>query len=73
MAYTYSISDQGAMYFITCTVANWVDVFTRNKYCEIVEESLNYCVDEKGLTIFGYVIMSNHSPRRTLVSLIQAK
>jgi REP element-mobilizing transposase RayT len=64
MAYTYSISDQGAMHFITCTVSNWVDVFTRKTYSEIVEDSLNYCIEKKGLTVFGYVPigigMSNH-------------
>jgi REP element-mobilizing transposase RayT len=68
MAYTYSISDQGAVYFLTCTVVNWVDVFTRKDYSDIVEESLNFCIDNKGLIVYGYVIMSNH-----VHLLIQAK
>lgn len=68
MAYTYSISDQGAMHFITCTVVQWADVFTRKSYIEIVEDSLNYCIDNKGLVVHGYVIMSNH-----IHLLIQAK
>jgi REP element-mobilizing transposase RayT len=37
-----------------------VDVFTRNIYSEIIEDSLNYCIEHKGLTVYGYVIMSNH-------------
>jgi REP element-mobilizing transposase RayT len=68
MAYAYKISDKGAVYFITCTVVNWVDVFTRKQYVEIVIDSLNFCVDNKGLIIYGYVLMSNH-----LHLLVQAK
>ena len=60
MAYTYSISDQGAMHFITCTVVQWADVFTRKVYVEMIEDSLNYCIDKKGLVAYGYVVMSNH-------------
>ena len=60
MAYSYSISDQSAVYFLTCTVVNWVDVFTRKDYADIVEDSLNFCIEKKGLIVYGYVIMSNH-------------
>lgn len=47
---------------------NWVDVFTRKQYAEIIIDSLNYCADSKGLIIYGYVLMSNH-----LHLLVQAK
>ncbi len=60
MGYAYKISDKNAIYFVTCTVVNWVDVFTRKQYVEIIIESLNYCVHHKGLIVYGYVIMSNH-------------
>ena len=60
MGYAYKISDGGAVYFITCTVNKWVDVFTRKIYSDIITDSLNYCSDSKGLIIYGYVIMSNH-------------
>ncbi len=60
MAYTCSISDQGAMHFVTCTVVQWADVFIRKMYIEIVEDSLNFCIDNKGLMVYGYVIMINH-------------
>ncbi len=56
------------MHFITCTVVQWADVFTRKAYIEIVEDSLNFCIDNKGLIVYGYVIMSNH-----IHLLIQAK
>lgn len=56
------------MHFITCTVVQWADVFTRNLYVEIVEDSLNFCIANKGLLVYGYVIMSNH-----IHLLVQAK
>ncbi len=59
MAYTYSITNQSAVYFLTCTVANRVDVFTRKDYSDIVEDSLNFCT-QKGLIVYGYIIMSNY-------------
>ncbi len=56
----YKITDQNALYFLTFTVIDWVDVFTRKDYKLIVTDSMNYCIKEKGLTVYGWVIMSNH-------------
>lgn len=56
----YPITDQNAMYFLTFTVIDWVDVFTRKEYKFELVDSMNYCVKKKGLTIFAWVIMSNH-------------
>ena len=47
-------------YFLTLTVEGWVDVFTRQTYRELLTKSLSYCIKEKGLNVFAYVIMSNH-------------
>ena len=46
--------------FVTTTVVDWVDVFTRLQYKEIVVDSLRYCQENKGLRIFAWVLMSNH-------------
>ncbi len=48
------------MHFLTFTVVEWLDVFTRKLYAEIIMDSLNYCQKEKGLLIHCYCIMSNH-------------
>jgi REP element-mobilizing transposase RayT len=56
----YKIADQEQTYFLTLTVIDWVDVFTRKDYKLIIVDSLNYCVASKGLEIFAWVIMSNH-------------
>ena len=48
------------MYFITCTIVQWIDIFTRSAYADMVVSSLKYCLQHKGLQIYGWVIMSNH-------------
>jgi len=56
----YVIRDQNLPHFITPTIIDWIDVFTRQSYRDIVIESLDYCIKNKGMILFGYVIMSNH-------------
>ncbi len=56
----YTTKDQEKPHFITCSVVDWIDVFTRKVYRDIVISSLEYCIKEKGMILFGYVIMSNH-------------
>ena len=48
------------LYFVTTTVVDWVDVFSRPKYKHIVLESLQYCQKNKGLEIYAWVLMTNH-------------
>ena len=61
MGREYVIKDRGAVHFVTFTVHQWVDVFTRKIYSQIILDSLKYCRENKGLEIFAWVIMSNHS------------
>lgn len=60
MAFAYQIKDQGAVHFVTFTVHQWVDVFTRDLYREKLIESLKYCQNHKGLEIYCWVLMTNH-------------
>ena len=41
MAFSYSIKDQHALHFVTFTIHQWVDVFTRNEYSDILIESIS--------------------------------
>ena len=50
----------GEVYFVTDTVVDWVDIFTRPLYKHIIIESLKYCQKEKGLIIYAWVLMTNH-------------
>jgi REP element-mobilizing transposase RayT len=56
----YVIRDQSAPHFITATVVDWVDAFTRRVYKDCVIDALDYSIKNKGMVVFGYVIMSNH-------------
>lgn len=56
----YHIVDQNAIYFTTFTVVDWLDVFTRKEHRSVVVDSLNYCVEHKGLVVHAWVIMSNN-------------
>ena len=48
------------MFFVTSTVVDWVDVFTRPLYKNIVVDSLRYCQQNKELEIYAWVLMTNH-------------
>ncbi|WP_425637716.1 REP-associated tyrosine transposase [Algoriphagus yeomjeoni] len=56
----FQVSDQHAIYFLTLTIVDWIDVFTRKEYKLEVVDSLNFCVERKGLEIFAWCLMSNH-------------
>jgi len=56
----YLIVNQNDLYFVTFTVVEWVDIFTRKDYKIIITDALNYCIEQKGLECFAWVIMSNH-------------
>lgn len=56
----YQIKDHGALHFITFATVQWVDVFTRKEYSDIIVESLIFCKENKGLRIHAWCIMSNH-------------
>ncbi len=60
MSTGYQIYDQYKMHYLTPTIVDWVDVFSRKSYRDIVIESLNHCITEKSLKVYGYVIMTNH-------------
>ena len=48
------------LYFITLTITDWIDVFTRRIYNDFIIENLVWCQQNKKLNIYAYVIMTNH-------------
>ena len=60
MSTGYIIADQEVSYFVTFQIVNWIDIFTRKIYRDIVIDNLHYCQQNKGLEIFSFVVMSNH-------------
>ena len=60
MSRNYRFRDQQNPHFISFATVHWVDVFTRSAYSDIVVDSMNYCIKNKGLIVYAWVIMSNH-------------
>lgn len=60
MGEAYQIKDQEMPYFLTFQVVGWADVFSRKLSRDFILENLTYCRNEKGLYLFGYVMMTNH-------------
>ena len=60
MSNAYRFKNPNGIYFVTFTVVDWIDVFTRPIYKEIIIDSLNFSIKKKGLIIHAWVIMSNH-------------
>lgn len=60
MGRKYAIRSQEYFYFVTFTIINWIDVFTREEYRSIFIESVKYCQKEKGLIVGAWCIMTNH-------------
>ncbi len=56
----YGIRNQNAVHFLTFTVINWIDVFTRRNYKEEIAESLDFCQKNKGLGLYAWCLMTNH-------------
>lgn len=56
----YKITDQFGLNYLTLTVVDWLDVFTRPCYRQVILDSLRHCQKHKGLKVFAYVIMTNH-------------
>ena len=50
----------GEVYFVTDTVVDWIDIFSRPCYRHIIIESLEHCQKQKGLIIYAWVLMTNH-------------
>lgn len=53
--------EDGKAYFITMTIVDWVDLFTRECYVNILIDSVKYCQKNKGLDVYSYVIMPSHT------------
>ena len=60
MSRNYKFYNPEGVYFISFAVVEWLDVFTRNEYKNIIIDSLHYCQKEKRMEIFAWCIMTSH-------------
>jgi hypothetical protein len=59
MSRNYKFHNPEGIYFISVAVVEWLNVFIRNEYKDIVIDSLQYCKKEKGMEIYTWCIMTN--------------
>jgi len=60
MSRKYKIYNSSRPYFVSFAVVNWIDLFTRKKYNDVVTNSLSYCITNKDLILNAWCIMTNH-------------
>jgi REP-associated tyrosine transposase len=56
----YRIFEEEYPYFLTCTVVAWLPVFANPRCVEVVFDSWRFLQRERGVRMFGYVILENH-------------
>ena len=60
MSRKYKFHNQSAAYFISFATVYWIDVFTRQLYFSVLEQSIDYCRAEKGMEVYAYCFMPGH-------------
>jgi len=56
----YQVPDDTYPHFFTCTIVDWLPLFTRPESVQIFFDSWNYMRKEKRMNLFAYVILENH-------------
>ncbi len=56
----YLITEPDKPHFMTCTVLEWLPVFTRPETFNIIVDCWRYQQQHSGLKLYGYVILENH-------------
>jgi REP element-mobilizing transposase RayT len=56
----YRVHHPDRAHFVTCTIVEWLPLFTSTSCCDIVVNSLRHCRDHKQLKIYAWVILENH-------------
>jgi putative transposase len=56
----YKFLNREGLYFVSFATVNWIDVFTRPIYNEVIIDSLNYCKQNLGMELYCWCIMPSH-------------
>jgi len=56
----YVITEPDKPHFLTCTVVEWLPVFTRPQAVAILLDSWRYQRAHEGLGLYGWVVLENH-------------
>ena len=47
-------------YFYTFNTVDWVDIFIRPMYKQVIVHTLNHFIESKGLIVYSWCLMTNH-------------
>jgi REP element-mobilizing transposase RayT len=56
----YKFHNKAGLYFVSFATVNWIDVFTRQAYFDVLADSVSYCRQEKGMELYCYCFMPSH-------------
>ena len=56
----YRIYENQSVHFLTCTVVNWLPLFSSPAVVDILYASWRFLQVHARLTLYAYVIMENH-------------
>jgi len=56
----YHFAEYDRPHFLTCTVVEWLPVFTRQKAVDILLDAWRYLGEHQDLKLYGYVVLENH-------------
>ncbi|PTB98021.1 transposase [Marivirga lumbricoides] len=60
MSEKYKFNNLEGIYFVTCTIVYWIDLFTRKEYNHIIIDTLRYYQKKRNLKIYAFCIMPSH-------------
>lgn len=52
--------EKEACYFITFQTVDWVDIFVRPVYKQVIVHTLNHFIESRGLIVYAWCLMSHH-------------
>jgi len=55
-----TVIEQQACYYLTFNIVDWIDLFIRPVFKQVIVESLNYFIEKKGLSVYAWCLMTNH-------------
>jgi REP element-mobilizing transposase RayT len=56
----YKVYDNAYPHFLTCTIVDWLPVFTRPDAVQILFDSWSFLQREGRMKLFAYVVLENH-------------
>ena len=60
MSRKYKFQNPTAAYFVSFATVNWIDVFTRAAYFNVLANNLAYCRSSKGMEVYAFCFMPSH-------------